>query len=565
MINKALEKIKTKFKDNSLFIIIFLFSITIILLPFMQNNLVYGDDMIFHLSRIQSIADSIKNKVFPIKINASMANGFGYASSLFYPDLFLYFPAFLIAFFNISLIYSYKIFISLLLISMFLIFYYSFKYLSNNKEIALLGTVFLMFSKVVILTLYSRFALGEFIGFIFILPAIVGMYDYIYKGFRRPQILVLSFLGLINSHLITGLIVLSFCIIVFIIDIRNSFKNPKKFLKLFVCAIFVLLMSMYFWAPLIEQLAYQKFRFSDSWTNIGNDTYTIYDYFLNSKYSIGYSVIFTMPFVIYMFFYNKDNYSKSNEWKMYLIFFILLSILLVSSPVWKKFNNELNIIQFKWRLLGIINTIYCVSLVLLISEYKEYFYSKNPKAIILILFSVLVIFALGNFNNYSIGNLKYNNDDILNNISTNIESIGGGFEYLPIEINSPLDIFQKNTNSSFVNSTNILGIKYPNHRYNLSYEGEKGDIIEIPYIYYYGYVANIKDKEGIIKPLKVFKGSSGLVNLKIENEDSGEICVWYNGTKIQKISLIVSVLSVFIYIIILFYDFKKNKILALNQ
>ena len=49
MINKALEKIKTKFKNNSLFIIIFLFTIIIILLPFMQNYLVYGYDMIFHL------------------------------------------------------------------------------------------------------------------------------------------------------------------------------------------------------------------------------------------------------------------------------------------------------------------------------------------------------------------------------------------------------------------------------------------------------------------------------------------------------------------------------------
>ena len=555
---KFAENIKNDLKNNSLFITIFLITIIILLIPLIQNELVYGDDMIFHLSRIQSIADSLKNGVYPIKINASMSNGFGYASSMFYPDLFLLFPAILIAFFNAGLIYSYKVFIFFLLILMFLTFYYCFKYLSNNKEIALLGTAFLMLSKFVILTLYSRFALGEFIGFIFILPAIVGLYDYLYKDFSKPQILILSFFGLINSHLITGIIVLIFCLIVFLLNIKNSIKNPKKVVKLILCVIIVLLMSIYFWLPLVEQLIHTKFNLSKSWTNIGNESYTIFDYFTNSKYDIGYSIIFTLPFMIYLFLFEEKSGNKS-EWKKFFIYFVLLSIFLTFSLIWIVFNNGLNIIQFKWRLLGIITTVYIVSIVLFLSGHKECIDISKQKIVLLISFSFLIIFTLSNYKNYSVGNLKYTDENIMKNITTNIESLGGGFEYLPIEIENPLYIFQKHTNISSGNGINVLGTKNPNLRYCFNYEDKMGNIVEIPYVYYYGYVANIKTKDGNIKPLEVIRGNSGLVNLNIENEESGEVLVWYNGTKIQKISLIISVLSIFGFAIYHFYNNKKRK------
>lgn len=162
-----------KIKNNKFLILIFICTIFILILPNLNSNLLIGDDYTFHLARIQSMADSIKSGLFPVKINSTLANSFGYGASLFYPDLFLYFPSLIMAIFNISLITSYKLFIIVYLCFMFIIFYKSFYYLTNNKNTSIFGTIFLLLSKVLFLSLYNRFALGEFLGFAFILPAIV--------------------------------------------------------------------------------------------------------------------------------------------------------------------------------------------------------------------------------------------------------------------------------------------------------------------------------------------------------------------------------------------------------
>ena len=99
-----MNKIKDFFKENKFILTIFIITIFILILPNLHKDLVIGDDYIYHTARIQGIADSLKNGVFPIKINSTMANSFGYASSTFYPDLFLYIPAIIMILFNIDII-----------------------------------------------------------------------------------------------------------------------------------------------------------------------------------------------------------------------------------------------------------------------------------------------------------------------------------------------------------------------------------------------------------------------------------------------------------------------------
>lgn len=52
-------------------------------LPLFRKNMFLGDDYEYHAARIQSISDSLKNGVFPVKVHSQMANGYGYASRNF--------------------------------------------------------------------------------------------------------------------------------------------------------------------------------------------------------------------------------------------------------------------------------------------------------------------------------------------------------------------------------------------------------------------------------------------------------------------------------------------------
>ena len=72
----------------------------------------------------------------------------------------------------------------------------------------------------------------------------------------------------------------------------------------------------------------------------------------------------------------------------------------------------------------------------------------------------------------------------------------------------------------------------------------------IPSIYYYGYVGNLVNSKGEIINLDIEKSENGLVKV-ITNGYEGKVSVWYNGTRIQKISYIISMLTIVLLIVYL--------------
>lgn len=525
-------------KNNKMIIIVFLLTILTLIIPNFQKQLVLGDDCAYHLARTQSLADSMRNKVFFTKINATMANNFGYASAMFYPDLLLYIPALIVVIFNTNIIFAYKIFVFIFLVFMFFMFYKCLFYITENKYASLFGTAFLMLSKVLIVTLYFRFALGEFLAFAFILPAITGIYDYIYKDFKSPSFIIIGFFGLLNTHLITGLIVLAFCLILFLINIKVTIKDYKRFLKLILSAIVVLLLSIYFWLPVIEQTRYQQFKFSVPWTAIQYNTYTIADYLWNGTYTIGISALILLPIQIYLLLSKKSNKNAID----FFIYFIVLSIILVSNYFWVLFKDYVGIIQFRWRLLGLITTIFTISISL---TFKEISNSEDKKIedIIKIICVILILLTINNFYYNGYITRLISNKDVYEDIYQHSISLGLGAEYLPKEIKDSKFLYSLNSESSFkdskmISDNEIIGTKYPNSSFEV--EVESGKEYQIPFVYYYGYVANITDKNGEVRSIEVSKNDNGFVRVSSDNELEGKIRVWYNGTKLQKISLLIS-------------------------
>ena len=57
-----------------------------------------GDDTIFHMNRIEGIKEGLLAGQFPVRIHGYQLNGYGFASGIFYPDIFLYFPAIVFSF-----------------------------------------------------------------------------------------------------------------------------------------------------------------------------------------------------------------------------------------------------------------------------------------------------------------------------------------------------------------------------------------------------------------------------------------------------------------------------------
>ncbi len=550
---EKINKLKNYFKDKKLFLIIFTSLLFMLCLPLMQYNVSVADDYLFHFSRIQSITDSLKQGIFPVKVHYDMANSCGYGTGLFYPNFFLYIPAIINLFIN-NIGLSYKLFLVIILSSLFFISYISIKAVTKDSKTALLSTLLIMCSNGLMLNLYDRTALGELLGFVFITPIICGLYNYVHDDFDKPYILAIGFLGVANAHLITTLICIIFSILYFLINIKSSIKNPKKFLKLILTAIIVTLLSTSFWLPMLEQLSNQSFKLSEPWTHIKDDVYYPIDLFGTGKFSIGIIITLGIPLIFYGIFDNEISKTK----KLFAIFAIFFMFLMLFGPFWTLTNNYSNIIQFKWRLLGITTILSCISISIFSKHYSDKLHIQFD--FIFAIISILAVaVSITHMNNVINSHDDYKSEYISTILYTIPESIGGGQEYLPVE--TDYDYLLEN---SFIVSANTgakTAIAKENFKGTFVLEDYyNATSVEVPFVYYLGYVSNITTPTGEVIPLEVKKSDNGLLKLIIPEGVYGIVNVWYDGTTLQRISFTISITTLLVVIVsFIIYKIKKYK------
>lgn len=534
-------------RKNVLFVILIV--LLTIMLPCFQKNLVVGDDYEFHLGRITSLANALKNGDFPVKVHPLLAQEHGYAAGMFYPNMFLYIPAMLCVL-GLDVVVSFKIFVFISMLTLILITYVSIKNITDETNSALIGTILIVLSKVVCINLYMRFAIGEYLGLIFFIPIVSGMYDFFYKDFKKPYLLFIGFSGVMNSHIITTLLAITYCVLYFILNIKHL--KFKKLLKLFVVALVAVLATASFWMPMLEQFSVQKYNLSNEWVHIESEEYNLYDLFSNQKFSIGMAITLMLPMLIYALFDKRI----SKKAKSFVGIFFIVVLLTVSSKFWELTQEVTGIIQFKWRLLGILTVIASIAITLVVKEYVQIKELKLDSVMLFIL--VVSVFITLQFNIFDFkAAARMRSAEDLEKIHYANSSIGIGGEYLPIEVDySKLKRENQGTSST---GEEVQVIKR-----NLQSEfvaSSEYEFVEIPYIYYYGYVGNIVDLNGNIINLDIEKSENGLIKV-MTNGVEGQVSVWYHGTRIQKISYIITIatnLLVIGYVICKSFIIRKNK------
>lgn len=258
----------------------------------------------------------------------------------------------------------------------------------------------------------------------------------------------------------------------------------------------------------------------------------------------------SVPFIVLGIFSKKVD----KKYKFFLIYSIALSLLLLCNPIWKLLKNLLNFMQFKWRALSFLTVILSISICAVIKGFFE-----NNKKLLNIIFYIILIISIS----FSIQFLDYENkhgrltdlEDLYTNMYSKAISLGGGKEYLPIEVN-----YEKLKTPSFAisNLPNPIPVNKEKAKYLIENKNHEISYYELPIIYYKGYKAILKNENNEKINLKLEKTENGLVKINLkENENIGKIIVWYNGTTIQKISYIISFSSL---LILIFYYFRhKNK------
>lgn len=211
-------------------------------------------DHMIHFERIDNIADWMRNFSFhqPIMRLAGTAhNNHGYITPVMYPQLFLYFSAFL-RLLGCSMLYSYKIMVFLANCATAYIAYFSFARISANHRIGLLACSLYTMNLYRLMDFYSRGAVGESIAMIFFPLVLYGMYEIFYGDSKKWPYAFLGYTGIIQSHILSTLMITMFCIIFAVYSIRSLLRAKERVIDLLKAALCTLLANLWFIIPFLQ-------------------------------------------------------------------------------------------------------------------------------------------------------------------------------------------------------------------------------------------------------------------------------------------------------------------------
>ncbi|WP_332373999.1 hypothetical protein [Lactococcus cremoris] len=578
---QGLENFK---KYNFVFYIIILFITILATFPFYRGNFHAGNDFAFNYARVMSTISALKDGQVIPQFDPNALSGFGYAWNEFYGPLPTYFIS-VIKFIVKSWSLSFALFYSLcLFISGVLIFNFSsflLKDHTNSKLFGLLAVALFTFSNSTYINLYYYANPSQPLALLVVILLFWGMT----KMFNKR-----SFAAFVLLYLL------------FLLIKKGNLKEKIKIIGLgFLSVISAIGLSAFFLFPLLENLTSGIYNVSNSdfsrsfgWNNIA---------YFQGKWEPLYKIEFSyykfpsllfVFIVLFIFIFSLINFKKTNA--KYSLIFSCFSLVLVLMQLpmfpWKLFS-VFTIVQDPARFSTLFGLFSALSLVLILPILLDKISGKTSYYLTI---SLLVIFSILGFtefrNRIQKGSqpLFASAQSLLNktpfNYMENPDSIAIG-EYLPQVIGSHNQPYEK-TIQQFYKDKNVYGMRnqamtYLSQRGKLpeglaksiqisdyskkgshvtftATTGSKSAGVEIPEIYYKGFIAFTKEENKKIK-LTSQISKNGFLEIKVPAKFSGKIYSCFAMSSATKYGGLLSLLTfVSLLIILSTKTFRKSKL-----
>lgn len=527
-----------------------------------------------HMLRLMGTVDTLKIGQFPPLINQNYCNGAGYSMNLFYPPLVTYLPL-LIKLFTQTYMGALKIF-AVIAIILSGITMYEFVYQVTGKRIvALFSAVFYMIAPYKLANVYKRYAIGEFVGMIFIPIVFLGLYNLFEQDGKKHYYIAIGATCLMLSHSVTTVYTALFCILYILFHLK-ALKDKEIIKKCIINGIFILLISMLFWMPLLEATTSAEYTIMNDEVMRTNGEFAFANTISYSQlvkdigeedgttFMLGMPTILLFLLTVLVFRKVDKNYQ---EYYLLSVVFALISLFMVGRFFpWSIMPNFICKLQYPWRMLGFF--IFFASIVCGSNLY--YILKKiTQKETLHILISLLVIIIsisssmrmMSQF--YTTDNEKDKTYEtyIKENIKISHRQINR--DYMPLRalmLQHTYVLNRKDVTYVLEGKADILEERKEGLKDEITLEqASKETILEFPYYYYPGYKITI-ETEGKIEKITAVESKNGYLSCKLPNEvTQGVIKVEYVGTMITTVSYIISAISLIGFIIYIRYEKKKEK------
>lgn len=346
-----------KVKTSKYYILLFVLGL-ILIIPVIDIKIIPGHDHIFQISRIEAVAEALKQGIFPVRMYVDQVQFWGAPTGIFYPGLFSYFPA-ILKIIGIPIEICYNIFIASIIYAGLFASWYGFSLLTRSKHIGLLSTVLYISSGYYLFCAYMRNALGEVIS-LAVMPLAIACIIYIVSKTKVSKkiyfLAIISISAIIESHVLNSVFLALFGICYSATNYQKL--SFTKFKQILCMSVILFLLNASFIIPFLQfyKEVPLNIHFINEFTRYGFTPNTLLKFiiFWNSWLVIALFVFFKHNL------FNTKNISnyRRKQLKYYCSYFLLGALFIFASSSafpWDylpPLKEIFKVMQFPWRFLG---------------------------------------------------------------------------------------------------------------------------------------------------------------------------------------------------------------------
>ena len=543
-------------KKSHFWIFFFVLALLSLAMVYLYLPFIPGHDSYFHFRRLQALMDGIKESPFLIYTDYTAIEGYGYFTKGFYPDFVLIPFAIIGNLTNLDFAYHFTVFTMTVLCGVFT--YMAVNRIYKSSYAAAISAILYTFALYRLLDVFHRGALGEAISFTFVPLAILGIYEIIKGDYKKWYIHTIAFSLLFFNHPLSTLLTFITVVILVLIYYKSMFKEPKRILYLVISGIATIPVISYVLFPMIEQLVSNTYNYEvNPLMSVGATTLGISaiipGLFMGIVYPLrtftpAVGLLLTCAVTIRLFIPGKLSRLKDAD-----IGVIIGFVYICATSYWFPWSifpfNKLNIIQLPWRLYEFTSYFFAVAG----GYYLTLLLKSNPRRLIAGgLVVICTLFVL--MNDAKLYHDTRITEDIKREALPENRYHLIGLEYVPAKIPKvpSIEYFIERGDSVKSNYSNISNFGRDKSVITFHAETNRTDNLELPLIYYKGYTAKLNGEN-----ISVSESDNGLVQIPVNK--SGDIKVYYGGTIIQKLSWIITLLSILSLCAYIFLSKKKEE------
>ncbi len=543
-------------------------------IPWLCGLTILTPDGPYHMERVEGVANALRAGIFPVRIEPSWLQGYGYANGLYYSDIFLVFPA-ILRIIGFSVTESFNAYLLTVNALIIVISNYAFRKIIKNEYVALIMTAMYALSEVKYYQFMRGGAIGEGTALVFMPLVLLGFYEIFYgenEILDKKQVntsrkgwiyLSIGYSGLICCHILSTEITIIVSVLFVLLNIKRLFVR-KNIFEIIRAALFTVLMTLWFSVPFLESYIFEniniKYVYSRKIQGAGLYPLQLIINFYGkfqvvdgegitgfTKIGIGpVLIISTVAFLVSLFIKRKNK----NDLGRFCVVLCFIAIVLTAFSTkvfpWDYLQENvgsmrglISAIQFPLRFLE-----WATLLLIAIFGYVAIMIKESNKKAIIWLFSIFVSLGIA----FSlVARIDYYNMDVLKYPLGNFEGIRtdyvAGGEYVLRDTNmATLEYAKIGSSDNIVYDNYSAGML----RGSLTAENNSDEegYIEFPLSNYRHYTA----KDSLGNKLLIENGDNNVVRVILPKSFSGEVFVKYTPPMYWHVCEIISLISVLSFI-----------------